>query len=126
MTMNPMQIRKSAARLRGAVWSARVAFAAIAGICTHRASAQMSQPFTQGNIVVEQLGNGITSLNTSNCPIFFDEFATSGAGQTPIQSLPIPATGPNAMVEGSGGSQGGMTLSANGQFICFPGGVTNT
>ena len=84
------------------------------------------QPFTPGNIVVERLGTGTSSLNTSNNSIFFDEYASTGAGQTPVQSVPIPSTGPAAMVEGNSTAEGEMTLAGSGLFICFPGGVTNT
>ena len=126
MKMKQLKLIKSLARLRPSAWRAGLAAAAIATLGASNALAQLVQPFTQGNVVVERLGNGTSSLNTSNCSIFFDEFTNSGAGlQAPVQSIAIPGTGPTAMVEGNSTASGEMTLSANGQFICFPGGVTN-
>jgi hypothetical protein len=91
------------------------------------APAQLVQPFTPGNIVVERLGSGApSSVNASNSSIFFDEFTPSGAAQTPVQSILIPNSGPTAMVDSSSTASGEMTLGANGQFICFPGGITNS
>ena len=80
-------------------------------------------PSRRVNLSSNELGNGTASLTTSNCSIFFDEFALNGA---PVQTIPIPSSGPTAMVEGNSTASGEMTLATSGQFICFPGGVTNT
>lgn len=130
MKMNPKKLEKSPTQLLRtagrAARCARVAAALVAAVFNSNAPAQLVQPFTHGNIVAERLGNGTAALTTSNCSIFFDEYTTNGAGQSAVQSIPIPSTGPTAMVDDDSTASGEMTLAASGQFLCFPGGVTNT
>lgn len=94
--------------------------AAIAAVFTGNSQASS---FTQGNIVVERLGDGTQTLGTGGNTIFFDEYTPSG---TLVQSIAIPDTGVSALIEaGTGATTGGVTLSADGRLLCFPGYVTN-
>jgi hypothetical protein len=90
--------------------------------------------FTQGDLVVERLGDGTETLSTKGNTIFIDEFQTNGAGQSPVFTVTIPdgtgyagypGTGSPMVEEGTGGTTGGMTLSPDGQSLAFPGYATN-
>ena len=79
-------------------------------------------PFLAGNLVVERLGDGVQALANTGNTIFFDEFNTSAAGQTPRNIIQIPDSGSTAFIDsGSAGSDGAVTRSADGRFLCFPG-----
>ena len=76
-------------------------------------------PFAPGNIVVERLGDGIESLSGNGNTMFMDEFVTNGS---PVQSIKIDDSSSSALIDsGTAKSDGGMTLSADGRFLCFPG-----
>jgi hypothetical protein len=75
--------------------------------------------FTPGNLVVLQIGNGSAALTSAGTPIFLDQFTTSGVS---VNSLSIPSTGVNALVNsGTASSEGALTLSANGQYLVLAG-----
>ncbi len=74
--------------------------------------------FTPGNLVVERVGDGIESFSSSGDTIYMDEFTTSGSY---VQNFKITDSGSSALIDGSAGSDGGMTLSADGRFLCMPG-----
>ena len=75
--------------------------------------------FTAGNLVVLQEGNGSAALTSAGTPIFLDQYNTSG---TLVNSLAIPSTGASALVNsGTAGSEGALTLSANGQYLVVAG-----
>jgi hypothetical protein len=74
--------------------------------------------FTAGNLVVEQLGTGASSLTSAGTPIFIDEFTT--AGGAPVQSISIPSTGGSALTDtGTGTSDGSLTRSTDGSVVTF-------
>ncbi len=76
-------------------------------------------PFTPGDIVVEQLGDGDETLANTGNTMFMDEFTTSG---TQLQGIKITDSGASALIDsGTASSAGGMTLSTNGQLLCIPG-----
>jgi hypothetical protein len=83
--------------------------------------------FTPGNIVVERLGDGTQALANTGDTIFFDEYTTTGgAGQTPVNSLQISNNGASALIDNGTASTGGaITLSPDGELLCFPGYATN-
>jgi hypothetical protein len=77
--------------------------------------------FTQGDLVVERLGDGSQVLANTGNTIFFDEITTNGAL---VQSIQIPSTGATPLVDAGGSSastEGGVTLSADGKSLVFPG-----
>jgi len=75
--------------------------------------------FTPGNLVVERLGDGTQALATTGNTIFMDEFTPGG---TAVQSIKIDDSDSSALIDdGTANTTGGMTLSANGQLLCFPG-----
>ena len=75
--------------------------------------------FTQGNLVVMQLGDGSGSLTNTGNQIILKEFATTG---TPAYSLAIPSTGGAALIlRGNATSEGYMSKSADGNYIVFGG-----
>ncbi len=84
------------------------------------ASAAEAAAFTPGDLVVEQLGavGNSATLTSAGTPVVLDEYSPAGAL---IQQLPLPtapAGANNPLVEsGSAGSDGGLSLSANGQCV---------
>jgi uncharacterized repeat protein (TIGR02543 family) len=74
--------------------------------------------FTPGNLVVERLGNGTETLGSGGNTIYMDEFTSAGAA---VQSIEIPNSGSTALIDGNTASDGGMTRSADGLLLCFPG-----
>ena len=79
----------------------------------------IAPPFTPGNLAVLRLGDGSAALSSSGTAEFVDEYTTGG---TLVQSIALPTTGTNALVDsGSAASAGGLTRSADGSLICVPG-----
>ena len=75
--------------------------------------------FTAGNLVVLRDGTGSAALSSAGTAIFLDQYTTLG---TFVNSLGIPTTGATALVNsGSAASEGGLNLSANGQYLVFAG-----
>jgi len=78
-----------------------------------------AQSFAPGNLAVLQVGNGSASLTSAGTAIYVDQFTTGGAA---AGQFAIPSTGSGQLVNsGSAASEGGLTLSANGQFLVFAG-----
>lgn len=75
--------------------------------------------FTAGNLVVLRVGNGSGALTSAGTPIFLDQYTTIGGL---VNSLAIPSSGTSTLVNsGSATSEGGLTLSANNQYLVFAG-----
>ncbi|MGZ3863890.1 MAG: T9SS type A sorting domain-containing protein [Bacteroidia bacterium] len=75
--------------------------------------------FTQGNIVVYQIGDGSSALSSSSAPTFLKEYTTAGAAGI---SVAMPTTGGARLTtSGSATTEGLITLSVGGQFIIVPG-----
>jgi hypothetical protein len=75
--------------------------------------------FTPGNLVVERLGDGTQTLATTGNTMFMDEFTPGG---TAVQSVQIDNSDSSALIDdGTASTSGAMTLSPNGQLLCFPG-----
>ena len=83
-------------------------------------SAQVS--FTAGNIVVYRVGTAATALTSAAAPIFLDEYTPAGVLVQSI-AMPTAVSGSNQMLTGAGnaGTEGLMTLSADGQYLVVPG-----
>ncbi|HWD94184.1 MAG TPA: immunoglobulin domain-containing protein [Verrucomicrobiae bacterium] len=115
MKMNPMKSVKSRWR---ATWSAGVAVAALC-LVTNKASAQLAQPFTQGNIVVDRVGDGSAALSGAGAAVFFDQYTPSG---TFVSTVAIPTNGANALVDtGNSTTEGFVSLSPSGTNLVFGG-----
>ncbi len=98
---------------------------AMAGALILSGNGALGAAFTSGNLVVERLGDGTETLGTTGNTIFFDEYNTTSTGQSPVQSIVIPDgnghPGTPMIEAGTGGTTGNITLSPDGQTICFPG-----
>lgn len=83
--------------------------------------------FTPGNLVVYRVGAGAVALTDVGTAVFLDEFTPIGAAQTPVQSLALPTTDPDAagpnrqLVASNSTSEGLLTLSADGQYLALTG-----
>jgi hypothetical protein len=79
-------------------------------------------PFTQGNLVIYRVGDGVTALANTGNPVFLDEYAPTG---TLVQSIALPTTisGSNYQLVASGtaSSEGLLTLSVDGQYLILTG-----
>ncbi len=74
--------------------------------------------FTNGNITVLQIGDGVATLTNTGNPIVLREYSPLGI---PAYTLAIP-TGSNALLNsGTATSEGALSLSANGNFLVFAG-----
>jgi Protein of unknown function (DUF1533) len=72
-------------------------------------------PFTAGNLAVFQI-----DTVANNTTFSFAEVAPSIASQTsPVNIVPISATGTNALRQSSAGSTGRLGLSDDGTLLCF-------
>ena len=78
--------------------------------------------FTQGDIVVSRLGDGAAlPANGTGAAIFLDEYTTSGAFVGTLSS-PISTTDTTGLVDSySAGSEGALTLSADGKYLTIAG-----
>jgi len=79
-------------------------------------------PFTAGDIVVLRLGTGTGALSSAATAVFLDEYNSSG---TQVQSIALPTAvnGNNRILteSGSAGSEGALTLSADGRYLTLVG-----
>ena len=98
MNMKNITADKVRPAARRRAWGAGIAIGAISVLCSTSAPAQLVQPFTRGNLVVERLGTGGGSLSGNGNPIFFDEMTTNG---TLVQSIAIPTNGTTALIDGN-------------------------
>jgi hypothetical protein len=75
--------------------------------------------FTASDLVVLRDGTGSAPLSNAGTAIYLDQYTTSGSF---VNSLAIPSTGSSALVNsGTAGSEGALTLSANGQYLVVAG-----
>src|ERR1039457_1915809 len=82
-------------------------------------------PFTAGNLVVERMGDGAAALSSAATNMFILEYTPNGA---PVQTnampsmFPRPAANPFNLVDsGSATSNGQLTRSADGKYLCISG-----
>lgn len=75
--------------------------------------------FTQGNLVVYQVGDGSAALTNSATPTFLKEYTT--AGTTGVSVTMPTAGGARLTNSGTATTEGLITLSFGGQFIIVPG-----
>jgi hypothetical protein len=93
-----------------------------AGAAPARADAGGAAVFTAGDVVVYRVGDGPGALSGSAAPVFLDEYSPSGDLLASVE-LPTTAAGPNnpLVASGSASSEGGLTLSANGEYLVATG-----
>ncbi|HVU89955.1 MAG TPA: PEP-CTERM sorting domain-containing protein [Pirellulales bacterium] len=102
----------------------RVRISKIAGIVALGLLPSVAQaaPFTAGDLVVEQIGDGTTSLTSAAAPVFVNEYTPTG---TLVQSIPMPTAvnGSNLRLTDSGSatSDGYLNLSADGKYLTLTG-----
>jgi hypothetical protein len=99
------------------------AFAGAGVLClTTFAAPAAVVPFTPGDIVVYQVGDGSASLGSSAAPVFIDEYTSTG---TLVEQIAMPTTstvgGNQTLTDSSAGSDGEITLSPNGQYLTLTG-----
>jgi hypothetical protein len=84
--------------------------------------AAQAAPFTAGNIVVEQIGNGSAALSSASQAVFLNEYTPTG---TLVQSIAMPTTASGAQQplteSGTASTDGMITLSPNGQYLTVSG-----
>lgn len=81
------------------------------------ASFSIKAQFTSGNLVVLQIGDGVSTMTSQGNPITLNEYNPGG---TLTYSVPIPSTGTNALVlRGNATSEGYISRSADGSQIVF-------
>lgn len=78
--------------------------------------------FAAGDVVVYRVGDGSTALSGAGAPVFLDEYSPAGALVRSV-ALPTTANGANKSLvsSGSGTSEGGLTLSADGNYLVATG-----
>jgi hypothetical protein len=89
------------------------------------ATAQAADPgstFTAGDVVVYRVGDGTSTLSGAGTPVFLDEYSPAGALVRSV-ALPTTADGANKPLvsSGSGTSEGGLTLSADSNYLVATG-----
>src|SRR5689334_16100619 len=96
-----------------------VAIVAMCSLFSFQAGAQ----FTQGNVVVLQVGDGTASLSNASTALFLKEYNTTTAGQgSAVSSVALPVTGTSKLTQsGSATSEGQITLSADSTKIVIAG-----
>src|SRR4051794_10869748 len=95
-----------------------VALTTISLICVNAASGQL----TSGNLFVYRVGDGSGTLTTTSASSFIDQFNTTTASQTPINTVAIDNSGANRLTNsGSATSEGFLTRSTNGLLLNFGG-----
>lgn len=80
--------------------------------------------FTYGDLAVQRIGNGLSSLSSASAPDFIDQYTTNGSL---VNTITIPFTGSNAFsVGGNVTSEGFLSLSMDGTKLVFAGYNTNS
>ncbi|MFC1409595.1 Ig-like domain repeat protein [Streptacidiphilus sp. N1-12] len=78
--------------------------------------------FAAGDVVVYRVGDGGTALSGAGAPVFLDEYSPAGAL---VRSVALPTTGSGVnkplVSSGSGTSEGGLTLSADSDYLVATG-----
>jgi hypothetical protein len=74
-------------------------------------------PFSPGNLVLEQIGNGSTALGSSALPVAVLEFEADG---TPVQTVNLPSTGDYRLTDSGTGTSAGH-LNSYGAYLAVPG-----
>src|SRR5215217_141754 len=86
----------------------------LASCCLLPALAAKAQ-FTNGNIVVVQVGDGTAALTNGATVVSLKEYNTTTTAQTsPVSTVTIPSTGAHRLLMGgTAASEGFITLSAD-------------
>ena len=85
-------------------------------------AATFAAPLTTGNIVLNIVGDGAAAPSAAAAPINFLEFAPTGFGGAPIQTISVTSSGANAITQsGSAGSEGGISGIHGGNGLYFVG-----
>ena len=84
--------------------------------------------FSNGNIVVLQVGDGAAALTNASSQVSLKEYNTATAGQsTPVTTLNLPVTGSNKLtLSGTATSEGQMILSPDSLKLVIAGYDTTT
>jgi len=81
--------------------------------------------FTNGNLVVERVGNGSTTLSSAAAPISFIEYTTGGSLAQTINAFTVNSgvglTNRATVESGTASSAGHLTLSEDGTTLVFVG-----
>jgi hypothetical protein len=81
-----------------------------------------AQAFTEGNLIIYRVGDGVSSLANTGNPVFLDEYTPTGIL---VQSKALPSTVSGAnkqcIASGTASSEGLITRSENGRYITFTG-----
>ncbi|GAA4667054.1 hypothetical protein GCM10025780_06380 [Frondihabitans cladoniiphilus] len=85
-------------------------------------AAHAATAFTPGDLVVYRVGDGSSALSSAATAVFLDEYTPAGRL---VQSVPLPTTASGAnnplTASGTSGSEGLLTLSADGRYLVAPG-----
>ncbi len=79
--------------------------------------ASQAAPFTPGNVVVERIGNGSTTLSSAAFPVAVLEYNTDGSS---VQTLTTEFTESNLLTDSGSATSNGY-LGASGQYLAVPG-----
>jgi hypothetical protein len=108
---------------RGANCACLVAVLAAVGLAGGTRAA-LAAEFSVGDLVVTQIGatGSATALTSKGTATFLDEISTSGASVQTV-ALPTTSSGSNnpLTLGGTAGSEGELSLSANGQYLAVAG-----
>jgi hypothetical protein len=102
---------------RAARWAGLLTSTGLATACAWAA------PFTPGNIVVYQVGDGVTALSAAGHPVVLKEYTPGGAL---VQVLALPhakAGNQHALIDGgtADGNDGQLARSVDGKCLVVPG-----
>ena len=79
----------------------------------------LNAQFSSGNIVVLQVSDGVATFTSTGNSVVLREYSPGGSATF---SLNVPSTGTNALiVSGAATSEGGLSLSANNNYLVFTG-----
>jgi hypothetical protein len=79
----------------------------------------LNAQFSNGNLVVLQAGDGVTTLTNTGNPIILREFMPNG---TPAFSVAVPSGSNNPIIiSGAASSEGVLSLSSNQKYLVFGG-----
>jgi hypothetical protein len=86
-------------------------------LCMLSAVTAFAQPFTEGNIIVQRIGDGSVDLSNQGNKVFLDEYTPAGAL---VRSIEMPSTnvgGINYILNGTNDTEGALSRSPNGLYV---------
>ncbi|MGA2500937.1 MAG: immunoglobulin domain-containing protein, partial [Tepidisphaeraceae bacterium] len=77
--------------------------------------------FIPGNLAVVSVGGPGQTISSTGDTVSILQYTTAAGQSSPVSTLPLPTSGPNAFALDNSSTEGFLTLTANGQYLVLGG-----